>query len=93
MPSFAIPEGFVVTQPGGGGVARSPPLSMVAIDCEMCYTGAGSDRRLELTRPLDVEEPHQLLNDAFAIVPEVGTVPMWITGLAFFAAVCRARQI
>ena len=48
--SFVVPEGFVVTQPAGGGVARSPPLSMLAVDCEMCYVGTGADRRLALTR-------------------------------------------
>jgi RNA exonuclease 1 len=47
---FVVPEGFVVTQPAGGGVARSPPLSMLAVDCEMCYVGTGADRRLALTR-------------------------------------------
>lgn len=48
--ALIVPEGFVVTQPAGGGVARSPPLSMLAVDCEMCYVGAGADRRLALTR-------------------------------------------
>ena len=48
--AFVVPEGFVVTQPAGGGVARSPPLSMLAVDCEMCYVGTGADRRLALTR-------------------------------------------
>jgi RNA exonuclease 1 len=35
---LVVPEGYVVTQPSGGGIARNPHLSMVAIDCEMCYT-------------------------------------------------------
>ena len=38
--------GFVVTQPAGQGVAKAPHHSMLALDCEMCYTAAG----LELTR-------------------------------------------
>lgn len=66
-PSFAIPEGFVVTQPGGGGVARSPPLSMVAIDCEMCYTGTGADRRLELTRASVVGPDGSVLYDKLVL--------------------------
>jgi hypothetical protein len=49
-PLLVVPEGYVVTQPSGGGIARAPHLSMVAIDCEMCYTGAGDDKVLELTR-------------------------------------------
>lgn len=49
-PTFVVPEGFVVTQPSGGGVARAPPLSMLAVDCEMCYVGVGADKRLVLTR-------------------------------------------
>ena len=47
---LVVPEGYVVTQPAGGGIARQPHLSMVAIDCEMCYTGSGEDQTLELTR-------------------------------------------
>ena len=38
--------GYVVTQPAGQGVARAPHHSMLALDCEMCYTAVG----LELTR-------------------------------------------
>lgn len=49
-PTFVVPEGFVVTQPSGGGIARAPPLSMLAVDCEMCYVGTGADKRLVLTR-------------------------------------------
>lgn len=49
-PTFVVPEGFVVTQPSGGGVARAPPLSLLAVDCEMCYVGVGADKRLVLTR-------------------------------------------
>ena len=48
--AFIVPEGFVVTQPSGGGIARTPPLSMLAVDCEMCYVGTGADKRLVLTR-------------------------------------------
>ena len=48
--AFVVPEGFVVTQPSGGGIARAPPLSMLAVDCEMCYVGTGADKRLVLTR-------------------------------------------
>jgi len=48
--ALALPEGYVVTQPAGGGVARHPPLTMCAMDCEMCYVGMGADERLELTR-------------------------------------------
>ena len=66
-PAFAIPEGFVVTQPSGGGVARSPPLSMAAIDCEMCYTGSGADRRLELTRASVVGPDGSVLYDTLVL--------------------------
>ena len=48
--ALALPKGYVVTQPAGGGVARHPPLTMCAMDCEMCYVGVGADERLELTR-------------------------------------------
>ena len=48
--ALALPEGYVVTQPAGGGVARHPPLTMCAMDCEMCYVGVGANERLELTR-------------------------------------------
>ena len=48
--ALALPEGYVVTQPAGAGVARHPPLTMCAMDCEMCYVGVGANERLELTR-------------------------------------------
>ena len=47
--ALIVPEGFVVTQPAGGGVARSPPLSMLGWTAR-CYVGAGADRRPALTR-------------------------------------------
>ena len=48
--TLTLPDGYVVTQPAGGGIARDPPLTMCAIDCEMCYVGVGAEERLELTR-------------------------------------------
>ena len=48
--TLSLPDGYVVTQPAGCGIARDPPLTMCAIDCEMCYVGVGAEERLELTR-------------------------------------------
>ncbi|KAL2610813.1 hypothetical protein R1flu_022505 [Riccia fluitans] len=51
-----VPEGFVMTQPANG--TNFP--EMVAVDCEMCYTGSG----LELTRISLVDQSKKVLLDS-----------------------------
>lgn len=48
---------------------------------------------LELTDPLDVSQPLQIVNDAFAITPEPSTLPLLLGGLAVLAARRRTRRL
>ena len=66
---LVVPEGYVVTQPSGGGIARAPHLSMVAIDCEMCYSGVGENKKLELARASAVGPDGAVIYDKL-VMPE-----------------------
>jgi RNA exonuclease 1 len=68
-----VPEGYVVTQPSGGGIARAPHLSMVAIDCEMCYSGVGENKKLELARASAVGPDGAVIYDKLVMPKEAIT--------------------
>ena len=62
---LVVGDGFVVTQPAGGGIARKEHIDLVAVDCEMCYTSEG----LELTRVSAVGPTGEVIYDKLVMPP------------------------
>lgn len=63
--TLTCPPGFVVTQPAGGGVARSPPPPLLAVDCEMVSTAEG----LQLARVSVVDPEGGVVYDSLCLPP------------------------
>lgn len=63
--ALRCPEGYVVTQPAGGGVAPSHAPPLLALDCEMVSTAAG----LQLARCSVVDGEGAVVYDALVRPP------------------------
>ena len=64
--TLELEEGFVTTQPAGGGIARaSGYYAYLALDCEFCYTAEG----LQLTRVSIVKEDGEIVYDKLVKPP------------------------
>ena len=64
--SLELDDGFVATQPAGGGIARgSGYYAFLALDCEFCYTAEG----LQLTRISVVKEDGEIVYDKLVKPP------------------------
>ena len=95
-PTLILPDGFVVTQPSGAGIARSPALSMVALDCEMCYVGVGVDKRLVLTRCSVVGPDGTVVYDKLVMpsekITDYNTAHRYVLGLSQILTHCLPIQ-
>ena len=86
---------LLVSDPVGPGTLCDDEGSLFAALLFEGSSGASQDFGfdLELTDPLALLQPLQIVNDAFAIIPEPSTLPLLLGGLTVFAARRRTRRL